>query len=157
MKKIFFTSVFLVGLITVKGQISITADSMVICKSDAIQDKFIPISRKAESLSLEIDKDLLTLRVFGKDHEHALIENGYILDLLEVNDNQDKWLFQGMDRNCISYTITLDVVKKNIDFITIRKEPVDNRALTMTYYHIVDININKDAIVKHLLEKGSNK
>jgi hypothetical protein len=157
MKKIILTTVFLVGLITLKGQIAITADSMVICKADAIQDKFIPISRKAESLSLEIDKDLLTLRVFGKDHEHALIETAYIIELLEVNDNQDKWLFQGTDRNCTSFTITLDAVTKNIAFISIRKEPDDKKDLTMTYYHIVDININKDAIVKHLLEKGSNK
>ncbi len=156
MKKIILTSVLLFVLITAKGQILITADSMVTCKSVGIQEKFIPEHRVAESLSLEIDKDLLTLRVYGKGHEHAIIENAYIIELLEVDINKEKWLFQGEDKSCIAYTITLDLNKKRIDLITAGKEP-DNKSLTMIYYPIVDIKINKDAIDKHLHEKGINK
>ena len=157
MKKIILSLVILSWFISVRGQISITADSMVICKSDAIMDKFYPISKVAESLSMEIDKDLLTLRVFGKAHEHAVIENAYILELLEVDKDQVKWLFQGVDKNCISYTITLNTLNKRIDFITFRKEPNDTKSLIMIYYTIVDININKEAIVKHIEEKANNK
>ena len=157
MKKIIVISFLLSGLISVKGQISITADSMVTSKSYIGSEKFIPESRVAESLSLEIDKDLLTLRVFGKGHEHAIIENAYIIDLLEVDDREERWLFQGTDRNCIGYTITLDLNKKRIDFVTFGKEPVNDRPLSMVYYHIVDIKINKDAIASHLKEKANNK
>lgn len=157
MKIIILTSVFLIGLVSVKSQISITADSMVVCKSDAIQLNYIPVSRRAESLSLEIDKDLMTLRVFGKGHEHAIIETAYIIDFLEVNEVQNKWMFQGIDKNCISYTITLDVANNRIDFITFKQEPNNTKILTMTYYTIVDIKINREAIDKHLAEKMSNK
>ncbi len=156
MKKIILTSILLLMLISVKGQISITADSMITSKSADIQEKFIPVNRVAESLSLEIDKDLLTLRVFGKGHEHAVIEKAYIIELLEVDKNKEKWLFQGSDKNCIAYTITLDLNKKRISFITPGKEPVDNKSLTMIYYPFVDIQINKDAIDKHLKEKSIN-
>lgn len=157
MKRIILLTVLLAGLISAKSQISITADSMIICRADAIQENFFPINRQAEKLSLEIDKDLLTLRVFGKGHEHAVIENAYILELLDVDDNMEKWLFQGEDKNCISYTITLNVIRKRIEFLTFRKEANDNKILTMTYFPIVDLNINKDAIVRHLQEKASNK
>jgi len=157
MKKLILTSVFLFVLVSVKGQISITADSMIISKSTDIQEKFIPVNRVAESLSLEIDKDLMTLKVFGKGHEHAVIEKAYIIELLEVDNNKEKWLFQGSDKNCIGYTITLDLNKKRISFITPGKEPVDNKSLSMIYYPIVNIEINKDAIDKHLKEKGNFK
>jgi hypothetical protein len=157
MKKIILTSVFLFLLVSVKGQIFITADSMITGKSTDIQEKFIPVNRVAESLSLEIDKDLMTLKVFGKGHEHAVIEKAYIIELLEVDNNKEKWLFQGSDKNCIGYTITLDLNKKRISFITPGKEPVDNKSLTMIYYPIVNIEINKDAIDKHLKEKGNYK
>ena len=130
---------------------------MITCKSDVIQDKFIPINRLAESLSLEIDKDLMTLRVFGKGHEHAVIETAYIIDLLEIDKNQEKWLFQGEDKNCISYTITLNLITKRIEFLTFRKELNDTKSLTMIYYPIVDIKINKEAIDLHLKEKNNNK
>ena len=157
MKKLILATIFLTGVISVRGQISITADSVVVCRSDAIQENFYPINRRAEILSLEIDKDLLTLRVFGKGHEHAVIENAFILELLEVDKNFDKWLFQGEDKNCVSYTITLNIPKKRIDFITFTKESNDNKILTMIYYPIIDIKIDKEAIAKHLEEKGSNK
>jgi len=157
MKKIFILIVFLIGIISANGQISITADSMVVCKSDVVQNNFFPISRQAESLSLEIDKDLMTMRVYGKGHEHAAIETAYILDLLEVNENEDKWMFQGVDKNCISYVITLDINVKRIDFVTYKNDSNGNKIMTMIYYTINDVNINKDAIARHLAEKNSNK
>ena len=107
MKKLILTSVFLFALISVKSQISITADSMITVKSANFEEKIYPVNRVAESFSLEIDKDLMTLRVFGKGHEHALIEKAYIIELLEVDNNKEKWLFQGSDKNCIGYTITI--------------------------------------------------
>jgi hypothetical protein len=157
MKRIILTSVFLVGILSAKGQISITADSVITCRSDERKEAFIPVSRQAEKFSLEIDKDLLTLRVFGTGHEHALIEKAYIVDLLELDDKKLKWIFQAEDKNCISYTITLDLTKKNISFLTFGKETGDNRTLSMYYYPIVDIKINKEAIDAHLKEKGTKK
>ena len=157
MKKIILVSVSLLVAAFVKGQISITADSMITANSVGIQEKFIPVNRVAESLSLEIDKDLITLKVFGKGHEHAAIEKAYIIELLEVNNNKEKWLFQGSDKNCIGYIITLDLDKKRISFITPGKEPADNKSLTMIYYSVADIEINTDAIDKHLNEKGNFK
>lgn len=155
MKKIILISFFLFLLGSVKGQIFITADSLITCKSTEIQENFIPVNRIAESLSIEIDKDLMTLKIFGKGHEHAAIEKAYIIELLEVDSNKEKWLFQGSDKNCIGCAITLDLNKKVIRFITPGKEPVDNKSLTMIYYPIVNIEINKDAIAKHLKEKGN--
>jgi hypothetical protein len=157
MKKIILIKVLFFVFITLKAQISITADSMIICKSNDGQERFITVNRLAESLSLEIDKDLLTLRVFGKAHEHAVIENAYIIELLEVDANKEKWQFQGSDKNCIACTITLDLNKKRISFIRAGKEPVDNKSLTMIYYPFIDIQINKEAIDKHLKEKGNYK
>jgi hypothetical protein len=157
MKRTILISIFLISLISVRGQISITADSVVISKLNDSKDKFIPTNRQSESLSLEIDKDLLTLRVFGKDHEHAVIEKGYIIELLEVDDNKEKWEFQGEDKNCIAYNITLDVNRKRINFITSGKEPAIEEPLTMISYPIVDIKINKEAIDKHLKERGNTK
>jgi len=157
MKRAILIYIFLISLIPVRGQISIIADSMVISKLNDSKDKFISISRQSESLSLEIDKDLLTLRIFGKDHEHAVIEKAYLIELLDVDDNKEKWEFQGEDRNCIAYTITLDVNRKRINLITSGKEPVIGKPLTMISYPIVDIKINKEAIDKHLKEKENTK
>jgi hypothetical protein len=157
MKRIILTSVFLIGMLSVKGQISIVADSVITTRSDERKEKFIPLSQQAEKFSLEIDKDLMTLRVFGTGHEHAMIEKAYILDLRDVDDNKDKWEFQGVDKNCIAYTITIDVVKKSINFLTFGKETGDNRILTMFYYPIVSIKINKETIEAHLKEKGNKK
>lgn len=154
MKRIILIPIFLLGLISVKGQISITADSMVVSKWNLSKGRNIPVRRVKENMSLEIDKDLLTLRVFGKTEERAYIEQAYIIDLLEVNDNQDKWLFQGSDKNCVPCTITLDVISKMISFITLGKEYGVERPLNTIYYTIRDIKINKDAIVNHLKEKG---
>ncbi len=157
MKKIILMSVMLVGVISAKSQITITSDSLITNRLEATQERYIPISRHAESLSLEIDKDLMTLRVFGKGHEHAAVETAYLLDLLSVNDNMQKWIFLGEDKNCISYTITLDVIKKRIEFLTFRKDTSNYKSLTMFYYPIVDIAINKDAINRHLEEKNRNQ
>lgn len=156
MKRIILTSVFLVGLIYARGQISITADSVINCKSDERKENFVVVSRQAEKFSLEVDKDLMTLRIYGTGHEHALIEKGFIVDLLSVDDDKSKWVFQATDKNCISYTITLDTDKKTISFLTFGKE-TDNRTMTMFYYPIVDIKINTNAIEAHLKEKGNFK
>jgi hypothetical protein len=157
MKKLFFSSLFLISLVSLNGQILITADSVIICKSDEGQDKFVPIGSKTEKFSLEIDKDLLTLRVFGTGHEHAVIEKAYIIDLLEVDANREKWMFQAEDKNCISYTMTLDVPRKRLSFINFVNEPTGDKHITMFYYPIADIQINKAAIDAHLKEKGNNK
>jgi hypothetical protein len=74
-----------------------------------------------------------------------------------VDNDFEKWMFQGEDKNCISYTITIDTHKKRIEFLTFRKESNDSRILTMTYYPITDIKINKEAIARHLQEKAGNK
>lgn len=134
-----------------------TADSVIICKSDEGQDKFVPVSNKAEKFSLEIDKDLLTLRVFGAGHEHAVIEKAYILDLIDVDSNREKWMFQAVDKNCMSYTITIDVPKKRISFINFVNEPTGDKHISMFYYPVTDLQINKVAIDAHLKEKGNNK
>jgi len=157
MKKLIFSSIFLIGLVSLFGQISITADSVILCKSDEGQDKFVPVNNKAERFSLEIDKDLLTLRVFGTDHEHAVIEKAYILNLLDVDPNKEKWMFQAVDKNCMSYTITLDVPRKRIGFINFVNEPTGDKHIAMFYYPISDIQINKEAIDAHLKEKANNK
>jgi hypothetical protein len=157
MKKILLITGFLFCLLTVKGQINITADSIVVCSFNQSQERFIPVSQQSENLSLEIDKDLMTLKVFGKGHEHAVIEKAYIINLMEVDNDYKKWMFQGEDKNCISYTITIDTDKKRIDLITFGKEPIANKPLTMIYYPIVDIKIDKEAISKHIEEKGNSK
>jgi hypothetical protein len=155
MKKILLTAVFLTGIICASGQITINADSVINCRSDERKENFIVVSRQAEKFSIEIDKDLMTLRIFGTGHEHALIEKAFIVDLLSVDDDKSKWVFQGEDKNCISYTITLDTDKKTISFLTFGKD-ADNRLMTMSYYPIAGIQINNLAIEAHLKEKGSN-
>lgn len=107
-------------------------------------------------MSLEIDKDLLTLRIFGKTEERSYIEKAYIIELLEMSNNKDKWLFQGSDKYCVPCTITLDVINRKISFITLGKEYGIDRPLNTIYYTIADIKINNDAIEKHLKEKGLN-
>jgi hypothetical protein len=156
MKKLILTSVFLVGILSLKGQISITADSVITSRSDERKENFVPVSRLAEKFSIEIDKDLMTLRIFGTGHEHALIEKGFIVELQSVDDDKSKWVFQATDKNCISYTITLDTDKKEISFLTFGKD-TDNRVMSMSTYPIVDIKINFEAIAAHLREKADNK
>lgn len=157
MKRIIILFLLLLSLNSVKSQISILADSMVVCKTNSLQDKYYPVNKVAEKLSIEIDKDLMTLRIFGTSHEHAIIEVAYILDLLDVDADMGKWMFQAEDKNCNMYTITLNVDLKRIEFITIRKDISDNKSLMMIYYPISDIKINKEAILKHLDEKAMNK
>lgn len=156
MKRLILTSVLLAGLIYARGQISITADSVINCRSDERKENFIVVNRQAEKFSLEVDKDLMTLRIFGTGHEHALIEKAFIVDLLSVDNDKSKWVFQAEDKNCISYTITLDADKKTISFLTFGKD-TDNRLMTMFYYPIVGIKINTTAIEAHLKDKGNIK
>ena len=157
MKKLILISVFLIGLMNVSGQISITADSLVVCKWDANKGIYIPINHIKENMSLEIDKDLLTIRIFGKTAEMAYIEKALLIDFRETNENKDKWLFLGSDKYCVPYTITLDVNKKKISFLSPGKEGGLEKPSDMSYYTITDIKINNDAIDKHLKEKGDRK
>jgi hypothetical protein len=157
MKKSMLILFFLVGFLVTNGQISITADSMVVSRWDVAKGGNVPIVQVKENMSMEIDKDLLTLRIFGKTAEMAYIEKAYIIDFLEANNTKDKWLFQGSDKNCVPCTITLDVKKKKISFITFGKDSGIDKPLMTTYYNIVDIKINNDAIDKHLKEKGDRK
>jgi hypothetical protein len=157
MKKTMLVSFILMGFLTVRGQISITADSMVVSKWDLTRGGYYRTAQVKENMSMEIDKDLLTLRVFGKTEEMAYIEKAYIIDFLEVNNNKDKWLFQGSDKNCVPCTITLDLDLKKISFITLGKDNGIDKPLLTTYYTITDIKINNDAIERHLIEKGNRK
>ncbi len=156
MKKLIFAAILLAGMISLKGQILISADSVINCRSDERKENFTVISRDAEKFSIEVDKDLMTLRIYGTGHEHALIEKAFIVDLLSVDDDKSKWVFQAEDKNCVSYTITLDTDKKTISFLTFGKN-TDNRLMTMFYYPIADIKINTQAIEAHLKEKGNIK
>ncbi len=149
---LFFISA--IGFIPLMGQISMTADSLVISKWDLAQGRNIPVTRISENMSLEIDKDLMTLRVFGNAEEQSNIEKAYLIELLEVNNARDKWIFQASDKNCIPYTITLDLIKKRVDFITVGKEYGIDRNLNDIYYTIADVKINEEAIDRHLKEKG---
>lgn len=144
-------------LLSVKGQISLNADSLVMTTWDLSLGKDVISRRIKENMSIEIDKDLLTLRILGKTDEMAYIEKAYLIDFLEVNDSKDKWLFQGSDKNCVPCTITLDVNNKKISFITVGKENGIDRPVNTVYYTITDIKINNDAIQKHLIEKGNRK
>jgi hypothetical protein len=157
MKRAIVLSIFLSLLLSAKGQISINADSLVMTTWDLSQGKDVIARRIKENMSIEIDKDLLTLRILGKTDEMAYIEKAYLIDFLEVNDNKDKWLFQGSDKNCVPCTITLDVNKKKISFITVGKDNGIDRPVNTIYYNITDIKINTDAIQKHLIEKGDRK
>lgn len=157
MKNLILVIILLAGAITAAGQISITADSMIVSKWDLSKEINMPVNRIKENISLEIDKDLLTLIIKGKTEEKSYIEKAYLIDLLEVNDNMSKWLFQGSDKNNIPYTITIDLDAKKISFVTFLKEVGIPKPLNTIYYPIVDIRINKEAIQKHLLEKGQNR
>lgn len=157
MKTLFLTSVLLLGLISLNAQIIMTSDSMIVSRLNDTKETYIPLKKTAENFSLEIDKDLLTLRVYGTGHEHAVIERAYIIELSQVDDNKEKWEFQGVDKNCVAYTITIDVVKKTLSFTTFGKEISDNKVLTMTYFPLTDIKINKEAIAAHLKERGNYK
>jgi hypothetical protein len=154
MKRTILFYILAMGFIPLPGQISITADSLVISKWDLARGENIPVTRISENMSLEIDKDLMTLRVFGKEEEKSYIEKAYLIELLEVNNARDKWLFQASDKNCIPYTITLDLNNKRVDFITIGKEYGIDRHLSDIYYTITDYKINEQAIDRHLKEKG---
>jgi len=157
MKTLFLTSVLLLGLISVHAQIIMTSDSMIVSKLNDTKETFIPLKKTAENFSLEIDKDLLTLRIYGTGHEHAVIERAYIIELSQVDDNKEKWEFQGVDKNCVSYTITIDMVKKALNLTTFGREQSDNKVLTMTSFPLTEIKINKEAITAHLKEKGNYK
>ena len=157
MKRVILIYVFITGLISVQGQISITADSLVISSWDVSRGKDIITRQIKENMSIEIDKDLLTLRILGKTDEMAYIEKAYLIDFLEANDSKDKWLFQGSDKSCIPCTITLDINKKRISFITMGKENGIDKPLNTIYYTITEIKINNEAIQRQLLEKGDKK
>ncbi len=157
MKNLIFAGVFFAGTITAMGQISITADSMIVSKWDLDKEINVPVNRIKENISIEIDKDLMTLIITGKTEEKSYIEKAYLIELLEVNKDMDKWLFQGSDKNNIPYTITLDVNAKKISFVTFGKEVGIAKPLNTIYYPIVDIRINKEAIEKHLKEKSESK
>jgi hypothetical protein len=144
-------------LLSAKGQISLTADSLVMTTWDISLGKDVVVRRIKENMSIEIDKDLLTLRILGKTDEMAYIEKAYLVEFLEVNENKDKWLFQGSDKNCIPCTITLDVNKKKMSFITTGNDNGIVRPVNTVYYTITDIKINNEAIQKHLIEKGDRK
>jgi hypothetical protein len=148
---------FLTLMISAGGQISITSDSLVTCKWDITSGKYIPTKIVKESMSIEIDKDLLALKISGKTQEMAYMEKAFLIDFREANANLDKWLFLGSDKNCTLYTVTIDIPKKMVSFITSGKEVGIDTPLIMFYYSISDIKINNDAINKHLLEKGDNK
>ena len=157
MKSLILAGIIFAGTITAMGQISITADSMIVSKWDLDKEINVPVSRIKENISLEIDKDLMTLIITGKTEEKSYIEKAYLIEMLEVNKDMDKWLFQGSDKNNIPYTITLDVNTKKISFVTFGKEVGIPKPLNTIYYPIVDIRINKEAIQKHLKEKGESK
>lgn len=143
--------------LSARGQISLNVDSLVTTTWDLAQGREVISRRIKENMSIEIDKDLLTLRILGKTDEMAYIEKAYLIDFLEVNDSKDKWLFQGSDKNCVPCTITLDVNNKKISFITVGKENGIDRPVNTVYYTITDIKINNEAIQKHLIEKGNRK
>jgi hypothetical protein len=157
MKKLILICVLSIGLLSVNAQISITADSMVVTKYDISSGKNIPVTRIKENMAIEIDKDLMTLRVLGKTEEMAYIEKAFILDFREVNSTRDKWLFQGSDKNFALCTITLDIPKKRVSFLTFGSENGIDKPLSEVYYTIKDVNINYMAIDKHLKEKGDRK
>ncbi len=157
MKKIIFFAAFLTTVLSAKGQISITSDSLVYCKWSVTKDSYIPTKSIKENMLIEIDKDLLTIRIFGNNHEKALIEKAFIIDFREVSPDKNKWLFMGSDKNFKLYAITLDVPKKQIGFISEGPAQGLDIPLDMFYYSISDIKINVDAINKHLEEKGDQK
>jgi hypothetical protein len=157
MKTAISCCILLIGFISAHGQISLTADSLVESRWDAAKGKDVPIRRIKENMSVEIDKDLLTLRIFGTTAEMAYIEKAYIIDFLEVNESKDKWLFEGSDKTCTPSTVTLDLKNKKLTFISMGKEEGIDRPLNSTYYTITGVIINSDAILKHLLEKGNRK
>jgi|GEM_PF-4595211 len=66
MKRAIVLSIFLSLLLSAKGQISINADSLVMTTWDLSQGKDVIARRIKENMSIEIDKDLLTLRILGR-------------------------------------------------------------------------------------------
>jgi len=130
---------------------------MVVSKWDVAKGGNFRTMQVKENMSMEIDKDLLTLRIFGTTQEMAYIEKAYIIEFIEVNISKDKWLFQGNDKNCVPCTITLDINRKLLSFITMGKDNGIDKPLITTYYTIRDIKVNNDAIEKHLIEKGDRK
>ncbi len=157
MKRLIIISIALAVTTFAKSQIIINSDSLVFCKWDTMQDKYIPVSSIKDNMIIEIDKDLLTIRIYGNNHEKAKIEKAFITDFREMSPDRQKWLFQGSDIDLKLYTVTLDVPKKQISFISNGKAQGFDRPLEMFYYSISDIKINNDAITKHLEEKGQKK
>ncbi len=154
MKKMLFTAVVLLFTAGAMGQISITADSVNVDKWDLKKEAEVPVSRNKENISIMIDKDLMTLKITGITIEKSYIERAYLIELLELNSNMDKWLFQGADKECLAYTITLDVNNKILRIETFGREVGIPKPLNTIYYTITDIKIDKEAIQKHLKEKG---
>jgi hypothetical protein len=142
---------------SLKGQITFNSDSMVYCKWNVTKDTYIPTKSIKENMLIEIDKDLLPLRIFGNNHEKELIEKAFIIDFREVSPDKNQWLFMGSDKNFKLYAVTLDVPKKQIGFISTGTDQGMDIPLDMFYYSISDIKINADAINKHLEEKGDQK
>lgn len=101
-------------MISAEGQISIDTDSLVTCKYDIPSGKYIPTNIIKENMSIEIDKELLALKVAGRTQEMANIERTFLIDFREVNNSKDKWLFLGSDKNCNLYTVTIDIPKKMV-------------------------------------------
>jgi hypothetical protein len=155
MKKLFFTSLFMAVMVTATAQISITSDSLVTCKWDITKGSYIPVKTVKENMAIDIDKDLLAIRVSGKTQDRAYIEQAFLIDFREMNNNAEKWLFNGSDKYGKLYTVTIDIPRKRVSFITTGKEIGDDTPLDMFYYSIADININLGPINKHLMEKGN--
>ncbi len=156
MRRLFFFAFFSLSLTAARGQISISSDSLIMDKWDIDKAQNIPVKRIKENMLLVIDKDLLTLRVLGETEERSLIEQGFIIDLLEVSKDMNKWLFQGIDKNCTPYSITVDLSAKKISFINFGKSGGIERPIITIYYPILKFSINKEAIEKHLQEKGES-
>jgi hypothetical protein len=130
MKRLMFFLLLMALSVFARGQIYITSDSLVMCKWNIESAKYIPTSIIKENMSIEIDKDLLALKVSGKTHDMAYVEKAFLIDFHP---------------------------KKMVSFITAGKETGYDTPLEMFYYSISDIKINYDAIDKHLKEKGDKK
>ncbi|MDP4221811.1 MAG: hypothetical protein Q8868_00750 [Bacteroidota bacterium] len=154
MRRLLFIVIILSLAVGARGQISVTADSVNVYKWDLSKEAEVPVSRNKEDISLMIDKDLMTLKITGITIEKSYIERAYLIELLELNSNMDKWLFQGVDKECLSYTITLDANARKLRIETFGKEVGIPKPLNTICYTITDIKINKEAIQKHIKEKG---
>ncbi len=156
MKKVAVIISILFCSITANSQITVTSDSLVYCKWESLKGAYIPVRSIREDMKIEIDKDLMTIKVTGRTQDRAYIEKAFIIEFREMNGSADKWLFQGIDKNCGLFTITLDRIGKKISFITAGRQEGLDTPLEMFYYSITDIKIEMDAINRHLKEKAEN-